>query len=243
MRTLTDPGFKGEQWFAQELCKSCNWRSKNFLFKRVWKSTWAGLSNLGSLQTLLQQPRWDFFRSIGSDSWQTKVHQFSSPAPSTTSSFTGQNPFSEKPRLSIREVIWTLPSEPLFVNRTTSCNSIYSTRTSTCLLRLSQIHNRPITHLRDSEHYRFPHGQVQWTETKSWTAKSGRCPQVPFCIFSPILWVGGWESTLNFGPRSTKLVGNIRVTKNLPTLTIKAVLTEIMEEQSFSAFCLATAAM
>ena len=90
-----------------------------------------------------------------------RFHQFSSPAPSTTSSFTGQNPFSEMSRLSIREVIWTLPSEPLFVNRTTSCNSIYSTRTSTCLLRLSQIHNRPITHLRDSEHYRFPHGQVQ----------------------------------------------------------------------------------
>ena len=47
-------------------------------------------------------------------------HQFTSPAPSTTSSFTGQNPFSEMSRLSIREVIWTVPSETLFVNRMTA---------------------------------------------------------------------------------------------------------------------------
>ena len=43
---------------------------KTFCSRESEKSTWAGLSNLGSLQTLLQQPRWDFYRSICSDSWQ-----------------------------------------------------------------------------------------------------------------------------------------------------------------------------
>ena len=45
---------------------------KTFCSRESEKSTWAGLSNLGSLQTLLQQPRWDFYRSICWDSWQTK---------------------------------------------------------------------------------------------------------------------------------------------------------------------------
>ena len=123
---------------------------ENFL-PRVSKSTWA----------LSKFPLSRLAETFIAPSVEIPENKGFSPTPSTTSSFTGQNPFSEMSRLSIREVIWTLPSEPLFVNRTTSCNSIYSTRTSTCLLRLSQIHNRPITHLRDSEHYRFPHGQVQ----------------------------------------------------------------------------------
>ena len=41
-----------------------------------------------------------------------------------------------------------------------------------------------------------------------------------FCLFSPILWLGGWgcpprQSTTNFGLRSTKLVGTIQVSKKM----------------------------
>ena len=41
-----------------------------------------------------------------------------------------------------------------------------------------------------------------------------------FCLFSPILWLGGWgcpprQSTPNFGLRSTKLVGTIQVSKKM----------------------------
>ena len=200
---------------------------KTFCSRESEKSTWAGLSNLGSLQTLLQQPRWDFFRSIGSDSWQ-KVSSVLQPSTIHNKFFYRSKPIfrnvsSQYQRRYLDRAVWNT------IREVNDCNSIYSSLSPNCFLRLSQLHNRTITHLRDSEHYRFLHGQVQWTETESWMTKSVRCPQVHFCICSPILWVGGWESTLNFGPRSTKLVGNIRVTKKLSTLTIETVLTGIME--------------